>query len=284
MNSGSSNATSAPRRSRSVRRRSGAARAARSARRGAASTTDVRAYASTPSSRTPGLGAAAPATHCVVAAGAQRSLGEREVLGTVVVHDQQPVAGRLHLVLDALPPRARRCAARPPGRRWPAAGTSEVILLSQPNTSQRSSRLAVDAEPEPLVGLGQHLDVVGGRIGVERVPQHDVRPPGLVAAACRRGGVSPAQATPVAVSAIVSGRSLAGPQVADPQGVALGAGDVGRVGEQVSRPGTRRARRGREKSVPGRLDVGVEVDLLAGDLSGQLRRRTVARCRRRARQ
>ena len=77
----------------------------------------------------------------LVAGGVQRRLGQLEVLGAVVVHDQQPVAGRLDVVLHALAARRDhpRLALRVGGVEQPVPRGQ--LAAGTPITIHRSSRL-----------------------------------------------------------------------------------------------------------------------------------------------
>ena len=94
-----------------------------------------------------------------MAGGRQRRLSQLEVLGAVVVHDQQPITGGLDVVLNALASRRDdpRLALRIIGAEQPefrgdlAAGSEDdpAIIAA-----------CVYAQPVTLVSLGQYLDVL----------------------------------------------------------------------------------------------------------------------------
>ena len=91
--------------------------------------------------------------------------------------DQEPVAGRLHLVLHTLT-RGATVRNSPVGSAASSSRISEVVFEPMPSMSQRSSRDA-DAHPEPGIALLVHQDVlVGGP--ADLVPPQLERPPGLV--------------------------------------------------------------------------------------------------------
>ena len=98
-----------------------------------------------------------------VARGCQRRLSELEVLRSIVVHDQQPIARRLDVVLNSL------AAWR--NDSWLTLGIVsteqpefEVILLPAPITIHRSSRLASTPSQKRSSGLGYHRNVWDGSV------------------------------------------------------------------------------------------------------------------------
>ena len=199
----------------------------------------------------------------LVAGGIQRGLGELEVRGAVVVHDQQSVPGRLDVVLHALAARGHQ----PRGALGIGGGQQPVLagqLAADPQHDPVLVPAGPDPDPEPLVGLGQHLGV-GADVGAEPVPQHHVRPPRRVGAGVEQVALA-GPGDPVRDVGDLVGEQLAGGQVHDLEQEPLVPGDVGRVRQQV--PG-RRHREGAEgeELLALRRDVGVQQDLLAGDLA-----------------
>ena len=197
-----------------------------------------------------------------VAAGVQRRLGELEILGAVVVHDQQPIAGRLDVVLHALA--ARRDAPR---HAFGVVGAEQPALrgdlAARPEQHPAVVAAAAHAEPEPLVRLGQHLDVLG-RIGPQPVSEHHVRAPGLVGPGVEHVVVL-RPGDPVRGVGDLLGQQFAGRQVLDHQGEPLSPGEVQRIGQQPPVGGDAEGADGEELLV-SRLDIAVEQHLLADDL------------------
>ena len=156
-----------------------------------------------------------------------------------------------------------------------AAGSSQyslVSLLPTPSTIQCLVPAGPDPDPEPLVGLGQHLGV-GADVGAEPVPQHHVRPPRRVGAGVEQVALA-GPGDPVRDVGDLVGEQLAGGQVHDLEQEPLVPGDVGRVRQQRTRRRDREGAEGEELLALGG-DVGVQQDLLAGDLA----RRRRAGCR-----
>ena len=211
-----------------------------------------------------------------VAGCVQRSLGQREVLRAVVVHDQQPVAGRLHVVLDALPARCHdpRLALR-------VVGAEHPVLRGElaPRRDQHPALVtaAVDTEPEPLVGLGEHGDVLG-RVGAQPVPQHQVRAPRLVGSGIEQVAVL-GPGHPVRRVLDPVRQQLTGRQVLDQQREALGAAEVDRVRQQSAVDRDAERTEGEELLACG-FDVAVQQHLLAADRVGDVRGSALVRGRR----
>ncbi len=190
---------------------------------------------------------------------------ELEVGSGVVVQHQQHVAAADHAVLHAVL-QALATLREDPEARLGVLGVEQPDLggglgaghdLHEPVGAG-----AADAGPEPRVGLVVDQLVVGLG-GAEPVAPHLVGPPGLV-----DGGVEERRAVGVPGGAaehpgdLVAGE-LAGAQVLDPDRVALVAGGVGRVGQQVGVGADGRAAEREELAVAGEL-VEVEQHLLAG--------------------
>ncbi len=208
-----------------------------------------------------------------MAAGAQRRLGELEVLGAVVVHDQQPIAGRFDVVLHALAPRcdAPRHARGVVDAEQPALRGD---LAAGPEDQPALVAAGAHTEPEPLVRLGQHLDVLG-RIGSQPVAEHHVRAPGLVGPGVEHVFV-PRPGDPVGGVGDLLRQQFTGRQVLDRQGEPLGAGDVQRIGQQPPAGGHAEGADGEELLI-ARLDIAVEQHFLADDLLLGVRRRRPVR-------
>ncbi len=199
--------------------------------------------------------------------GVDRCHGERVVLGVVVVQHEQAVLALDHRVLDrVLDPLTTR--GDHPELAGGVGGVEDRVLaggLGARGADQEPVAAgAPDPGPEPLVGLVVHHHVLGDR-GPQHVPPHLVRTPGLV-----DGGVEERRALQVPGRAAqgvrhLVGQQLAGPEVLDPQQEALVADRVGAEGQQVPVRADRDPSE-REEVVPLGELVGVDEDLLAGDL------------------
>src|SRR5215204_2200702 len=109
--------------------------------------------------------------------GVQGRLSQFEVLGAVVVHDQQPVAGWFDVILDTLPARRHNS--------WLALrliGAEQPILRGQLAGGAQNDPAIVSAgvnsDPEPLVRFDEHFDVVCGVGAAGPRMAARLRPPG----------------------------------------------------------------------------------------------------------
>src|SRR5690606_24121755 len=223
---------------------------------------------------------------------ALRRPGEREVLGAVVVQDQEAtiaVRVMLDVVLDALPAGRdqHRVRLRTRGIDDPDLAGHLAVRIND-HVSVRPAE--PDADPEPFVGLlvdeyvspatvplavvspatvplatlrlGAVLLTAVRAAAAEPVPPHAVRAPGIVNGEVEhRGVVGRPRRTVEDVRDLVR-QHLAGAKVLEPQREALVAGEVDRVREQVA---VRAHVEGAEREVRrgAGLDVAVEQHLLA---------------------
>jgi len=204
----------------------------------------------------------------------QRRLGEGEVGGAVVVDDEQPVAGHLHVVLDVLAPGGNR-----------AQGGCGVGGVQQPRLGAALAGCAelhpamvaggVDPEPEPLVGLGVQQFVLTGV--AEAVAPEPVGAPRVVDGEVAEGLVARPAAAGGHLGDLVR-KGLAGDEVEEPEVVALVAAGVHGVGGQAAVGGDVEAAEG-EEGLARCQRLGVEQQLLAiGCALGRVGQRVAALC------
>jgi hypothetical protein len=189
----------------------------------------------------------------------QRRGGQREVRRVGVVDDQQLVARVLHVVLDPFSPRSHhdRLAGG-------VVGVEQPDLAGQLAAEGDLDRLLVagqvHADPEPLVRLGQHQDVLAG---AQRVPPDLERPPGVVDPGVEDGGAVRGPGGAVVDVRELVRQELARGQVLHAQGEPLVTHQVDGVGEQPSVRGHVDGAEREELGVAGN-DIAVEQHLLAG--------------------